>query len=82
MFLVHLTVFKSDYSIMFSTTIASYLDTLAKVDIDIRKPANLESDYFRDSVHQHFVNKLISNLKKRFDAVIVTFKILTLKNSN
>jgi len=64
MFLVHLTVFKSDYSIMFSTTIASYLDTLAKVDIDIRKPANLESDYFCDSVHQHFVNKLISNLKK------------------
>ena len=49
---------------MFSTTIASYLDTLAKVDIDIRKPANLESDYFCDSVHQHFVNKLISNLKK------------------
>ena len=58
-----------------------YLDTLTKANIDIKKPANLGSDYFRNSIHQPFLDKIIKNLEYRFDdkTVIAAFDILTLK---
>ena len=43
--------------------IQEFLDTVTKTDIDIRKLANLGSDYFCDSIHQPFIDKLICNIE-------------------
>ena len=53
------------------------MDTLTKANIDITKPANLGSDYFRNSIHQPFLDKIIKNLENRFDdkTVIAAFDI-------
>jgi len=47
-----------------STNLQDYLDTLTKADIDITK---LGIDYFHNSVHQPFIDRIIKNLENRFD---------------
>ena len=54
-----------------------HLDTLTKVNIDITKTANLGSDYFHNSIHQPFLDKIIKNLEYRFDdkTIVAAFDI-------
>ena len=59
------------------SSLNDYMDVLAEANIEIKKPAKLGSDYFRQSIQQPFLNNLITNLEKRFDdkSVIAAFDI-------
>ena len=59
------------------SSLNDYMDVLAEANIEIKKPAKLGSDYFHQSIHQPFLNNLITNLEKRFDdkSVIAAFDI-------
>jgi len=65
------------------SNLQEYLDTVAKANIVIRKPATLGIDHFCNSIHQPFIEKLVTNLEERFDdkSVISAFDIFNPQNS-
>ncbi len=44
-----------------------FLDSLQQADIEIKKPAHLADDYFRDSIRVPFLTRLIDNIQNRFE---------------
>jgi wyosine [tRNA(Phe)-imidazoG37] synthetase (radical SAM superfamily) len=45
----------------------AFLEQIAIVGIDIKKPSHLGDEYFKKSIRYPFLDKLINNTEARFD---------------
>lgn len=55
----------------------AFLEQIANAGIDIKKPSHLGDDYFKKSIRDPYLDKLINNIEARFDdkSVLASFDI-------